>query len=113
MRDLLRANISRPFDRYRYEFLLRSMAGCRRFDECRMVIDGRDDPSRAMNPAKVINGVRVDFYGLDAISFRISPCTSPSAGTLALRSRLIEPLARARFPSGVVRAKVPLEWPSP
>jgi hypothetical protein len=24
-----------------------------------------------------------------------------------------EPLARARFPAGVLRAKVPLEWPPP
>ncbi len=35
----------------------------------------------------------------------------------AFRSRLIftraEPLARARFPAGVPRAKVPLEWPPP
>jgi hypothetical protein len=35
----------------------------------------------------------------------------------AFRSRLIftraEPLARARFPGGVLRAKVPLEWPPP
>jgi hypothetical protein len=35
----------------------------------------------------------------------------------AFRSRLIftraEPLARARFPSGVRRAEVPLEWPPP
>lgn len=35
----------------------------------------------------------------------------------AFRSRLIftraEPLARARFPSNVSRAKVPLEWPPP
>jgi hypothetical protein len=35
----------------------------------------------------------------------------------AFRSRLIftraEPLARARFPAGVLRAKVPLEWPPP
>jgi hypothetical protein len=35
----------------------------------------------------------------------------------AFRSRLIftgaEPLARARFPVGVPRAKVPLEWPPP
>jgi len=34
----------------------------------------------------------------------------------AFRSRLlftrVEPLARARFPQGVPRAKVPLEWPS-
>lgn len=33
----------------------------------------------------------------------------------AFRSRLLftraEPLARARFPNGVLRAKVPLEWP--
>src|SRR5207244_7090957 len=33
----------------------------------------------------------------------------------AFRSRLLftraEPLARARFPSGVLRAKAPLEWP--
>jgi hypothetical protein len=35
----------------------------------------------------------------------------------AFRSRLlftrVEPLARARFPAGVPRAKVPLEWPPP
>ena len=35
----------------------------------------------------------------------------------AFRSRLlftrVEPLARARFPEGVPRAKVPLEWPPP
>jgi hypothetical protein len=35
----------------------------------------------------------------------------------AFRSRLlftrVEPLARARFPQGVPRAKVPLEWPPP
>jgi hypothetical protein len=35
----------------------------------------------------------------------------------AFRSRLIftraEPLARARFPSDAIRAKVPLEWPPP
>jgi hypothetical protein len=35
----------------------------------------------------------------------------------AFRSRLIftrvEPLARARFPSGVIKAQVPLDWPPP
>jgi hypothetical protein len=51
------------------------------------------------------------------------PASRPLRGVVivesppAFRSRLIftraEPLARARFPSGVLRAKVPLEWPPP
>ena len=38
---------------------------------------------------------------------------SPPAFRARLLFTRVEPLARARFPQGVPRAKVPLEWPPP
>jgi hypothetical protein len=38
---------------------------------------------------------------------------SPPAFRSRLLFTMVEPLARARFPQGVPRAKVPLEWPPP
>jgi hypothetical protein len=73
-------------------------------------------------------GLRVPEWTLRPIHFALQkPHFMPPAKAMrgivivesppAFRSRLIftgaEPLARARFPAGVPRAKVPLEWPPP